>query len=139
MSAISDLVNFAKADKTNTLKEINFSSIPNLQSKEIFDKTGVTVKGCFKKLSSFSIRHILNGHGNVEKENAIDQLAVTNEDFEYIPQILSNPDSIIKGNTNNNGRSNSVVFIKKINNHNYNLIMRLDSGNLIVMTMFIKK
>jgi hypothetical protein len=96
MSAISTLVEFARTDKTNTLKEINFSSVPNLQAKEIFNKTGVTVKGCFKILSAFSIRHVLNGHGDATKEAALGQIAVTDEDFEFIPEILSNPDSIEK-------------------------------------------
>lgn len=141
MNKISDLVVFAITDTTNTYKEINFGFIPNWQGQKIAASTSVNVKGAKKILSAHGIRHALNGHGNDVLERERGSVGIKGSDFELIPTILDNPDSVINGNKGRNGFE-SLVFIKAINYSEYNIVMSLspskEGRNFIFNTMFIK-
>ena len=141
MSKIQQLVTFAKSDTTNTYSDVNFGNVPNFQAQEINAKTGVDVKGCKKYLTASGIRHAFSGHGNVELEKKNNQIAITDADFEHIPDILTNPDYLDRGNTNRRG-NDAVLFIKKINGKNYHVIMSVveerDETKLVFNTMYIK-
>ncbi|KAF0242873.1 MAG: hypothetical protein Q8K64_09185 [Sediminibacterium sp.] len=142
MSKISILVQFAKNDTTNSYKEINFSSVPNFQAKIILEETGIDVKGCIKYLTASGIRHVLNSHADEHLEAYNNQIAVTDEEFEIIPIVLSSPDFYEVGN-NNRRRNKAILFKKIINNKIYHVIMSIvnKSGENILMfnTMYIKK
>ena len=142
MSKILDLVSFAKSDTTNTYCDINFGTVPNFQAQDIKAKTGVTVKGCKKYLTASGIRHAFNGHGDIVLENIKNQIAITNADFEELTKILDTPDCIEKGNNNRRG-NDAVMFVKKIGNKNYHVVMSIvkfnDEDKFIFNTMYIKK
>ena len=66
-------------------------------------------------MDSFSIRHILQGHGNKKRENNRGQEAVTERDFEMISEIINNPDTIIFDGLNKQ-QNHSFQFQSEINN-----------------------
>ncbi len=142
MSKVSQLVLFAKADTTNTHKEINFGIIPNFQAQDINGKTGVYVRGCKRILNTSGIRHAFNGHGNQLKENERGQIGIIDIDFELLTEIFNTPDSVVRGNNNSRGQ-HAVVFIKKIGIKTYHVVMSLVESrkelNLVFSTMYIKK
>lgn len=141
MSKISELVTFAKADKTNIHKEINFATVPNFQAQEIKAETGVFVRGASKILTAHAIRHALSGHSNDAMEKERGSVGIEDTDFELIPNILNEPDRIIKGNKGRKGYE-SIVFIKKIHFNEYNVVMSIRKSkndvDLVFTTMFIK-
>lgn len=141
MSKISDLVLFAKTDTTNTYKDVNFGTISNAEAQEVTAKTGVSVKGCIKYLTASGIRHALNSHSNPKLEAKKRQFALTDADFEKIPEILTSPDYLVKGNNNQRG-NDAVEFIKKYKNKDYHVLMSVvyerGEKKLVFNTMYIK-
>jgi hypothetical protein len=142
LTKIGELVQFAKTDTTNIYRDVNFSIIPNFQAKIIEDATGIIVKGCMKYLTASGIRHAFNSHGNAEKEEIDQQIAVTDSDFEFIPSILSAPDSFEKGRNNRRG-NDALLFKKKISNKVYHVVMSVVEEayetKFMFNTMYIKK
>jgi phage-Barnase-EndoU-ColicinE5/D-RelE like nuclease3 len=43
---------------------------------------------------SYGVNHAIKKHGNPKTEESRGQVAITEQDFELIPQIVANPDSI---------------------------------------------
>lgn len=142
MSKILALVEFAKADSSNTYRDINFSTVPNFQAEIILNAVGIDVKGCIKYLTASAIRHVFNSHSDVHLEAHTNQIAVTDADFEYIPTILSAPDDYEIGR-NNRRRNPAILFKKKIDNKVYHVVMSVvtHDGEKVLMfnTMYIKK
>jgi hypothetical protein len=97
MIQIKALVIFAKEDTTNIYKEISLGTTPNFQAQQINADTGVNIKGLEKILTESGIRHAFAGHGNHKLESERGQVGIVNEDFELLPQILKEPDLVLKG------------------------------------------
>jgi hypothetical protein len=136
MSQIKTLVTFAKEDTTNVYKEISLGTTPNFQAQQISANTGVNIKGLEKILTASGIRHAFAGHGNHKLESERGQVGIKDEDFELLPQILKESDSVVKGD-NKRGQQ-SVVFIKKIITNTYHAAFVCTKNNLVFTTMFIK-
>lgn len=142
MSKILNLVEFAKNDISNTYRDINFGNVPNFQASIILSETGIDVKGCVKYLSASGIRHVMNSHSDVHLEGHSNQIAVADNDFEFIPSVLSSPDNYEVGRNNRRGNQ-AIVFKKRIDNKVYHVIMSIvnkKEGNILLLnTMYIKK
>lgn len=142
MSQISDLVNLAKSENSNSGKEINFGKVPNFQGQQILKNTAVKINGAKKILSTFAINHILKQHGQGTNQEKRGQKTIVDADFEFIPKILEDPDKVEKAVSNNRGHT-ALKFYKEINGFNYCIIAAIhnsgDGLNLNVDTMFAKK
>ena len=142
MSKISDLVAYAKADPTNTAREINFGNVPNFQAQLINASTGVRVNGAKKTLSNHGITHTLKRHGDDVSEKKRGQKGIIDSDFELIPSILNDPDSVVKG-TLNSMKEQTILFIKKVGQYTYYVAMALKERDNILRlhfnTMYAKK
>lgn len=78
--------------------------------------TGLDVSGFSAIMNSSEAWHAFCNHSDAEKESARGQVAVSAEDFELVPVILNEPDSVALGDElDGNGRP-LIVFIKKIGN-----------------------
>jgi hypothetical protein len=64
---------------------------------EVAKKAGMDMVGYQHTLSSTSIHHIREHHGNAKKEHSRGNIVVTEDDFAAIPDILATPDYIIAG------------------------------------------
>ena len=77
-----------------------------------------TIKGLFgidvtnrnHVLSDNNIRHMLNEHGDPVREKQRGQIAITKRDIMNIPNIIKNPDNIVRGTYNKN--SGTIRYIK---------------------------
>ena len=141
-SQIAKLIEYAKADVTNTHQEINFGNVPNFQAQEINFKTGIKINGAIKVISSSGIIHTIKRHGNDKEESERGQKGITDADFELIPSILTAPDGVNKGIITGRG-DQSIVFVKRLNSCEYYVVMAVkkqsDRITLFFTTMYAKK
>lgn len=135
------LLEYAKDGCNTEHREINFSKIPNFKAQEILKNTGVKVHGALVVITASGIRHAIKQHSDHRQQQLRFQVGITDRDFLQIPDILLNPDEILKGNDSSREKQ-SLKFIKKINGKQYFVIMSLDtrgSLSLVFNTMFIKQ
>lgn len=141
-TGIADLVALAKTNNDAAYEDIIMGNVSNFQAQEINAKTGVKINGARKIMSTYGITHVLKGHGNNNEETARGQKGVTDKDFELVPNILSNPDSVSYGGKNSRGKE-SLIFIKNIDNLNYHVVMSVDvkkgQTDISLATMYIKR
>ena len=126
MSQIASLVAFAKANNTDETRVHEFGFIPNWQAQEINMETGVKVNEVTKVITDHGILHAIKQHGDDAIEKPRGQKGITDADFDLIPKIVADFDSVQKGNTK--GGNKGLLFIKKINNINYHVVMTLKNN-----------
>ena len=118
MKEILDLIEEikqAEIDGTNVSKIILLGNISTKTLEKIKFISALDLSDFVISMDSFSIRHILQGHGNKKRENNRGQEAVTEQDFEMISEIINNPDTIIFDGLNKH-RNHSFQFQSKIKN-----------------------
>jgi len=74
---------------------------------------GYDLDGYTHIIDGSAIRHTLNSHGNAKTEAQRGQIAVTERDFESIPEIISDPDYLILNTKNRLGRD-QIGYAKKM-------------------------
>lgn len=74
---------------------------------------GLDVAGYTHTLDESGVRHINNNHGNAETERQRNQIAITEEDFARLPEVVAAPDAISRGEDTEDGKP-TVVFQKKL-------------------------
>lgn len=138
-SKIAELIEFANSDITNSRRDINFGNISNQLAQQIKLEHKIHVHGALKILSSFQVKHILEGHSDeVEKAQGRGQKGVVENDFNLIPIIFLNPDSVERGYK---WREKLVLkFIKTIKNYTYILVtaFSIKQNTIEVITFYIK-
>ena len=118
MKEILDLIEEikqAEIDGTNVSKIILLGNISTETLEKIKLISTLDLSDFVISMDSFSIRHILQGHGNKKRENNRGQEAVTERDFEMISEIINNSDTIIFDGLNKH-RNDSFQFQSEINN-----------------------
>ena len=118
MKEILDLIEEikqAEIDGRNVSKIILLGNISTETLEKIKLISALDLSDFVISMDSFSIRHILQGHGNKKRENNRGQEAVTERDFEIILEIINNPDTIIFDGLNKH-RNHSFQFQSEINN-----------------------
>ena len=136
----SDVVKFVNSIKnkaTNT--KIYMGKVGNKIANSIKLKTGINVENYNLSLRSDTVRHTLKQHGNTESEAKRGQIAVTEEDFQKIPQIVSDFDNVYLSGNSQEGKP-SLTFEKEIDNIYYVVNYVSDKHhNLEVQTMYKQK
>jgi hypothetical protein len=142
MSKITEFVSRAIADALNTHAEMILGFVHNQFGQTIGAKTGINIKGAKKILTYHAVRHAFAQHGTQKSEAERGQKNITIEDFDFLQDILSSPDDVIKGDIMKRKNHPTLVFSKKIKGKLYNVIASLVAskhGNqLFFNTMFIK-
>ena len=118
MKEILDLIEEikqAEIDRRNVSKiillgNISIETLEKIKLISTLDLTDFVIS-----MDSFSIRHILQGHGDKKRENNRGQEAVTEQDFEMISEIINNPDTIVFDGLNKQ-RNHSFQSQSEINN-----------------------
>jgi hypothetical protein len=105
----------AEIDGTNVSKVIILGNISTQTLEKIKLLSELDLSDFVISIDSFSIRHILQGHGNKKRENNRGQEAVTARDFEMISEIINNPDTILFDGLNKQ-RNYSFQFQSEIKN-----------------------
>ena len=86
---IRELVSFALSDKANLHKKVSLGTITEEKAKLVKDKVQKDVANAEVFLDTSAIRHILNKHGSIKREEKRGQVAVNIDDFELLPEILN--------------------------------------------------
>ena len=91
-------------------------------------------------IDTFKVRHAIAGHGDALKEAKRGQIAITIDDFRFIPLAIKEPDKIEYGGKNRLGQD-VLNFSKKIGNVLVVAVaVRVKSkGNIIVFESMYKK
>ena len=76
-------------------------------------EAGLEIEGFTHAVDTSAIRHIRKSHGDVAAEEARGQVAVTDADFESIPDVISTPDKVVFGTENRIGRD-QIGYLKKM-------------------------
>lgn len=94
------------------LKHHILSAVTKEEAAKIKAATGLNVENYRHAVTNASIRHILKQHGNQSAEAGAGQAAITDEDIQRIPQIISRPSRIRKGSDTTRG-DKTVVYEKR--------------------------
>lgn len=135
---ITDAVQRA-INNDNIFKKLSISKVNQKQIEDIQEKTGIEINESYKHVIDFSaIRHTLQRHGEQQEKNH-DQIPVTKEDFEKIPEILETYDEIYKGETSRRGIER-IVYRKRYNGTTYYIEeVRNKKKDLALKTMYKKR
>ena len=87
---LSDIKRFVK-DNVNkaTNAKIYLGKITSALAEVIKSKTGINVENYNVSLKADTVKHILKDHGNSDIESKRGQIAITEDDFEKIPKVIS--------------------------------------------------
>jgi hypothetical protein len=127
------------ANKTNEQLKHSLGKLSPEQVEQIKDKTGINLEGYERIIENYGLIHTLKHHGNEKKEAKRGQKAITANDFELIPEIVSKPDDIV--NLGQSKRGGILLqFIKRIGDlFIYDEEIRPKRKELTTKTMFKRK
>ncbi|MFG0262870.1 MAG: hypothetical protein ACF788_10815 [Novipirellula sp. JB048] len=109
---VKDLVRDAIAKKTRGGDQwIDYSHVSTDQADRIRESTGLDVTGYVHQMQDSDILHAIGRHGI---EEGGQQVPITAEDFEKVPEIVSNPDTITLAGKTRDGKD--VIRYEKRDN-----------------------
>lgn len=134
MDFVDEAINSKSSNKT-----IYFGKINDSLAQEIYNSTGIDVKGYNLSLKANNIKKILKDHGDVKTEELRGQVAVTKNDFRYIDDIVLENDTFFSSGTTPAGKP-SITF-EKVINEKYMLVEYVSDKHhtLEVQTMWKNK
>ena len=135
---IKELVSFAINDKTSTNKVVNLGKLNSNDVKLIKLKTGLDLTGYSRVIDKSSINHTIKFHGNKTTELKRGQIAISEKDFELIPQIIKSENVIYSGK---NDLGNDCILYEAIINDLIFYIEEIRKGrkHLCLQTMYKRK
>lgn len=99
-------------ENKKTDRKMYFGKVGESAAKNIYEKTGVNVRGYNISLKGYEIRKILlNSHGNAKAESMRGQAAINTSDLLKIPEIITSPDYVGLSDKLYNG--NKVIEFRK--------------------------
>ena len=111
---IVSMVRAALANKRGGNKAfVDFAPVTAEVAARIKENAGLEVSGYVHSLDESGARHIHDEHGDPETEAARGQIAITEEDFARLPEIVSAPDDVYAGETLADGTP-TVIFKKRM-------------------------
>lgn len=138
VESIKQLIEELKNDKSAFLRyEIRELSEKEIQ--QIKEATGFDLSGYTRTMYSYGVNHAFKKHGNPKTEESRGQVAITEEDFELIPQIVANPDSIEFGEKNDLG--NDLIKYSKIIGNQLFYVEEIRNGRkeVVLQTLYKRK
>lgn len=134
---IKDFVARAFNDKTRK----HFLKMRGTQQNEIDvvkQLTGIDVTGYTHVLDTKQLRHIVDRHGSEQQKN---QISITNDDLNFIPEVLDSPENITKGNPTKGENYPTIVFEKNDGKGNLMMVEAIveTDKQLVVKTMWKKR
>lgn len=94
---IKELVQFARTRKNAINRYVEIDKVTDKEAALIKLKTELDVKGYTHIIDKSAINHTLKHHGNDKQEKLRGQIAVTENDFLLIPEILKSENIIYTG------------------------------------------
>lgn len=136
---IADLVKKVKSDSSNTIDKTIIGSVTKEGAEFLSALTGVDISVDYKHIiDRSSIYHVLNKHGNESEETSRGQIAITEKDFESIPDILNNPDDIFPGKTTKTNLE-SITYIKSMGDGSFIYLEEVRTGKKELCLVSMRK
>jgi len=101
-------------------RDIKYADVDESAATRIKQDTGYDVRGFMRRVTTESIRHMLNDHSKQAVEDRWNQIAITDSDVKLIPEIINNPDSVIRTKTDSG--ENAILYEKEIDDTRYSYI-----------------
>jgi hypothetical protein len=135
---IKQLVEFAINSKNPINSKIEICIIDEFEAEILELKTGFKLVGFKRIMDKFSINHTLKNHGNVDIEKRRGQIAIIEEDFELVPQIVKS-ENIIHVSKNKIG--NDIILYEAIIKDTFYYVEEVRRGKkeLCMTTMYKRK
>lgn len=112
LSAISRIIGFAKSVK-NRVERAVIGGITKRQAKD-FANNGIDVdESWVHSFESSAVSHNQKHHGNEKAEAERGQIAITEDDYSRIPEILEDYDTLSKSPNKTKGTENEVIIYEK--------------------------
>ena len=134
---ISALIEKIKTDPSNTIEKTVLGTVTEEGSVFLSKLTGVDITKEYKHIvDRSSINHIIKKHGNEIEEADRGQTAITEKDFELIPDILNAPDDVFPGRTTKTNLS-TITYTKKLDDGSVIYLEEIRTGKkeLCLVTM----
>jgi hypothetical protein len=114
---VKKILNANKDTSKGTSKEILFP-VGEYLAQEIKNMLGIDVSVYRHTIDVSGVNHTIKNHGNAKSEASRGQIAITEEDFVKIPEILTSPDNI--SHAGKDAKGNDVIrYTKKFNDEIY--------------------
>lgn len=110
-TTLSNLFQAAVSGREGNAVYSDFAIVSETTARIVKDEAGLNISGWRHSIGEADIRHILKHHGNDNAERKRGQRAVTRQDIERLPEILSNFDDMQYSGTNEVG--NETFLVKK--------------------------
>jgi hypothetical protein len=141
-SAIQRIVDFAKKVK-NRMSRAVIGGITNRQKAD-FAKIGFgdIDDSWVHSIENSAVNHSQSHHGNEKVEDNRGQIAITEDDYQRIPDILENYDKVSKSTNKTKGSQNDVIIYQKEFDDGYIYYLEEKRDNrksLAFHTMYKKK
>lgn len=111
--------------------------VPEWLSREA-RRAGLNVEGFVHVLDGSAVRHTLKNHSDAAKEGKRGQLAVTDADFERLPEVVSSPDRVVFG-TQNRLHKDQIVFIKRLEDGTILYLEEVRTGRKELAAVSVRK
>ena len=135
---IKALVEFAKNSKNSANSKLQINVVDEDEAEFLELKTGFKLLGYKRIIDKFSINHTLKNHGNIKTEALRGQIAITDEDFELIPEIMLSKNII---HTSKNNMGNDLILYEAIIENTFYYVEEVRKGKkeLCMTTMYKRK
>ncbi|TAE00119.1 MAG: hypothetical protein EAZ97_06875 [Bacteroidetes bacterium] len=137
---IRDFVDQILADISNKQHKLILGKLTETEVLELESQLGIDLSGYQRILDNFGIKHSLKEHGDAKKEELRGQIGITNEDFEKILEIVSDPDEIETGEKSRLGKD-LIKYSKVIENALFFYVEEIRTGKkeLALQTIYKRK
>ncbi|MEA5137557.1 PBECR3 domain-containing polyvalent protein [Arcicella rigui] len=123
---LNEILTLAKTDTENKNKVLIIGEISPELSVLLTNQSGIELRNYRFSIDVYAVKHIIKNHGIPEIETPKGQVAITDEDFTLIPEILENPDVVFYDGKNKLGKD--VFQFQKIIGDKYVIIKEVRTG-----------
>jgi hypothetical protein len=109
-ASMQELAALAATD-TNENRVVEVAPVAEWEARAAHDKAAIEIGGYRHIADLYAVRHAFKKHGDQIKESARGQLPITADDIANIPDVITQPDSVILGLKNERGQD--LVFSVK--------------------------
>lgn len=126
-------------DSPNERQNLSIGNV-SPQLNEEAQKHGFNLEGYTHNMDVSGVRHTLKQHGDEKREENCGQIAITDEDFEKIPEIIYNYDEIDFTGKNKTGLE-TITYKKQFSDGSIAYVEEIRTGrkNLTINTMYKHK
>ncbi|HZL14363.1 MAG TPA: class I tRNA ligase family protein [Verrucomicrobiae bacterium] len=134
----NELYAFSLNNPKNEKHFVTFGRVDVEEARRLEAETGLKLEGYRRFVDNYAIAHILHEHGDADAETKRGLVAITQEDFLLIPEIVQQPDRISHAGKTAVGLE-GVLYEKRVNGWICYVEEVRTKHNLLATKTFFKK